>query len=114
VDCTAFTQEPAGREPTGPGRPRKAEGEPAESNFARKVDEDLDDYIVRLEALAIQALSAPEQVRLTSQVSAVHAQRKMLEDKPGKTAGKPTKGRSSGKAAQVSGEKGKRSRKKGG
>jgi transcriptional regulator with XRE-family HTH domain len=24
VDCTAFTQEPADREPTGPGRPRKA------------------------------------------------------------------------------------------
>src|SRR5262245_31821340 len=24
VDCTAFTQEPAGRPPAGPGRPRKA------------------------------------------------------------------------------------------
>lgn len=27
VDCTAFTQEPAERESTGPGRPRKAEAE---------------------------------------------------------------------------------------
>jgi transcriptional regulator with XRE-family HTH domain len=26
VDCTAFTQEPAEREPAGPGRPRKAPG----------------------------------------------------------------------------------------
>jgi len=25
VDCTAFTQEPAQREPAGPGRPRKAD-----------------------------------------------------------------------------------------
>lgn len=29
VDCTAFTQEPAEREPAGRGRPRKAEAEPA-------------------------------------------------------------------------------------
>lgn len=29
VSCEAFTQEPAGREPAGPGRPSKAPGEPA-------------------------------------------------------------------------------------
>lgn len=29
VDCTAFTQPPAEREPAGPGRPRKPEAEPA-------------------------------------------------------------------------------------
>jgi hypothetical protein len=28
VDCTAFTQPPADREPAGPGRPRKVEAEP--------------------------------------------------------------------------------------
>jgi transcriptional regulator with XRE-family HTH domain len=30
VDCTAFTQEPADREPAGPGRPRKADHAGAE------------------------------------------------------------------------------------
>jgi len=30
VSCEAFTQEPAEREPAGPGRPRNAEEEPAE------------------------------------------------------------------------------------